>query len=164
VPIKRATWLSLSLSLAMVGCAPGGLMPAPAADGSVVAMLDCLATQASSPKAGAATVAPSDPYARFRLACQLGRDGRDGAATVRALRLLDGLEAQLHGPGEPELVGLYRHTLELRQQLRQQWRQTQEYRHKIEQLKGLELDLEAPPDVPSAVAPTPAPLPAEPPP
>ena len=142
----RGSWIPALLGLA--GCAGTALEPIPppppAPPPTLAEMLDCAAQPASRLSPDLRAGVPDDPYARFRLACRLGGDGgaASDAGLARALALLDGLESQLPRQGDAEVVGLYRHSLRLNQQLRVQRRQTESCQSKIEELKELELEPE----------------------
>ncbi|GGB81176.1 hypothetical protein GCM10011352_03620 [Marinobacterium zhoushanense] len=114
-------------------------------------MLDCVATndglnpaQVRQRQSELEQQQSSDnPAAQFRLACLLGRSSASDTELVRARQLLDQLQRQpALEPEQVKLLTLYQRHLLLTQRLRQQLRETREYRDKIEQLKGLEEELE----------------------
>lgn len=142
----------------LAGCAPLATTPSassesPQAPLSLQEMLTCVSRSAPLPAVVAARRAAtleaqlpeSGAEGRFRLACLIGYEGASDAELARARRLLEGLERDLRVEGGGALVSLLRRNLTLTQHLRAQRRQALEYRRKIEQLKGLERELEPAP-------------------
>ncbi|KEA63025.1 hypothetical protein ADIMK_2549 [Marinobacterium lacunae] len=80
---------------------------------------------------------------RFERACLLGRSNASDAELVQAQQILETLEQEQRlDIQHKQLIGLYTEHLRLVQRLRQQQRETREYKTKIELLKGLEEELE----------------------
>lgn len=80
---------------------------------------------------------------RFQLACLLGRNSAGDAELARAQNLLESIQQERALSIEHrQLIAFYQRYLVMAQQLRQQRRETREYQRKIEQLKGLEEELE----------------------
>jgi len=81
---------------------------------------------------------------RLKLAYLLGRAGSGTSDPDRALALLKGLEPAFQDPAAQEMARLLAGTFTLEKELRRARRQTAELQEKIEQLKGLERELDDP--------------------
>ncbi|MBV1788312.1 hypothetical protein KQ940_09615 [Marinobacterium sp. D7] len=150
--------LLLVLLFGLAGCTQSDLKPGTAdATGtpgqmlSLTEMLNCVAAndtlnpaQVKRRQTELEQTLSSNPIAgRFRLACLFGRSSASDAELIRARQLLEALQREpTLEPEQLKLLTLLQRNLLLTQRLRQQLRETREYRDKIEQLKGLEEELE----------------------
>ncbi|SEG50189.1 hypothetical protein [Marinobacterium lutimaris] len=163
--LTALAWLSISV---MAGCstldisAPEHVTVAPIESNPMLGdMLDCLASQEQQSlsqrqqqlQTRLVSSLQLPAQEQFQLACLLGHTQASNEELRQAQQILVGLRtnAEFATDEHQALISIYQRKLELMLALRQQVRETREYRDKIEQLKGLEEELEIevplPPDL-----------------